>query len=173
MKSSLAYVALFLAACATTPNPPIIADIKFLSANKATVLDTIVSGDYSEDFEVLGYKIRFESNIEIAPKDTHPKISPFGKLEYFECGSERRPAQDSHLAARQYVPIEQSWLKILERNNGTFIYEAQLIERYTKNKNDLCAKVFVHDGNIRRKIWYPAFISNEILIHLPDNDSGF
>jgi len=165
---SSAFIALLLAACTTTPSPPIIADIKFLSANKATVLDTIVSGDYSEDFEVPGYKIRFESNVEIAPKDTHPKISPFSKLEYYECGSERRPAQDSHLAARNYMPIEHSWLKALEKkNNGTVIYQAQLIERYTKQKRDICAKIFVHDSNVRRKIWYPAFISNEIRINLP------
>ena len=168
MKSSLAYVALLLAACATTPNPPIIADINFLSANKATVLATIVSGDYAEDFEVPGYKIRFESNIEIAPKGTHPKINPFSKLEYYECGSERRPPHDSYLAARDYIAIEQSWLKILDiKNNGAVIYEAQLRETSTNNKNNLCAKVFVHDGHKRRKIRYPAFISNEILIKLP------
>jgi len=158
-----------LSACASTPTPPEEAVIRAISIEKGIAQETIISGDYSRDFDVPGYRIVFESEREIAPVAKFPKQNPFVNLEYYDCGSSRRYKPEHAYSARDYVWFEYSSATVIEEKpNGSFLYEAQLTESaQSKGNETICAKIFVHDGNIRRKVWQPVFVSNEIKLRIP------
>jgi len=163
------FAAAGVSACASTPNPPEVVTIQFLSIEKGIVQETIIGTNFSQDYDVPGYKIKFESDQEIAPKAKFPKQNPFVSLEYYDCESAQRYAQGHAHSARDYVMFEHSPATFIEaKPNGKFLYEAQLIEGgRSKDKENICAKIFVFDGNSRRKVWRPIFVSNEIKFSIP------
>lgn len=158
---SLFLTGLLLNGCASTPKPPVISKIEFLSLEPAIVQDWIVMGDYhSESFDVDGYKIRFKSAQKIAPENKESYIN----LDYYECDSLQKYKEGHVYSARDYVRFSHSLAKIVEqKTDGSILYEAQLIgELLQRVTLPICAKIFVHDGKINRKIWQPSYISNPI-----------
>ena len=156
------FLALNLQACATMAAPEI-ATINLVSINKATVIDAIVMGEHSEEFDAPGYKIVFESDREIAPQDNFSRDDVFVALHFYNCDSSERYEAGHAYSAFDYVIIQQSWADLIEsKPNGSFIYEAQFIEGNNEKNQSICSKIFVTDGNINRKIWQPIFVSNEM-----------
>jgi len=157
----LSLASLMFTGCVTTPEPPVISKIEFLSMEPAIVKDWIVMGDYhAESYDVDGYKISFKSNQEIAPKNE----GNFINLDYYECDSLER-YEDGHVySARDYMWFSNSMAKIIERKlDGSVIYEAELTGEILQRKTPpFCARIFVHDGNLNRKVWQPTYISNQI-----------
>ena len=152
---------LVLLGCTTAPKPPVISKITFLSMKPAIVEDWIVMGDYhAESFEVEGYKIQFKSAQEIAPENE----GNFINLDFYECDSSERYEDGNVYSARDYKSFSNSQAIIIERKaDGSLVYEAQLMsERLERVEPPICAKIFVLDGKINRKIWQPSYISNAI-----------
>jgi hypothetical protein len=159
------FLAVNIQACATMAAAPEIATINLVSINKATVLDMIIMGEHSEVFDVPGYKIIFGSDREMTPKDSV-------WLDYYDCSSSERYEDGHALSARDYVKFHQSWVKLIEsKPGGSFTYEAQFIEGQNEKNRDVCAKIFVFDGNIKRKVWQPVFISNEMKLDFSSQGS--
>lgn len=161
-------IAFALSACATVPEPPQILQITFISLEKGTVQNAIIDGDFSESFDEPGYILHFESNQEIWREDSN-RDGFFG-LDYFHCNSSNRYEVGGTYSAREYIKINSSpHSKIIERrSNGSILYEAQMFKTYdTPGTQPICAQVFVHDGNIKRKVWQPAIISNKMDLKFP------
>lgn len=152
---------LVLLGCTTASKPPVISKITFLSMKPAIVEDWIVMGDYhAESFEVEGYKIRFKSAQEIAPENE----GNFINLDFYECDSSERYEGGNVYSARDYKSFSNSQAIIIERkSDGSLVYEAELTsERLQREEPPICAKIFVLDDKINRKIWQPSYISNAI-----------
>ena len=156
-------ISVLLQACASTVRSPEIVNINLVTINKAIVQDTVFDGEFSQEFDVPGFRIIFESDREIAPKESYSKVHDFVFLDYYDCDSSLRYEPDHPYSARDYVKFHQSWAqRIGSKPNGSFIYQAQIIEEHSKKIQNVCAKIFVNDGNIKRKVWRPVFISNEM-----------
>ena len=157
------FVVVNLPACVSAPKAPEVVKINFVSTKKATVQNTIISGNYSREIDEPGYKVIFASNQEIAPKASFPIANNFVSLEYYNCDSDLRYEPGHVFSARDYVIIDSSIAEVIDsKPDGSFIYQAQLLDNYDKNIQNICAKIYVFDGNNNRKVWQTAFTSNEI-----------
>ena len=164
-----ALIVFILLACATVSEPPQIVQITFISLEKGTVQNAVIDGDFSEEFDEPGYILKFTSNQEI-PWREHPESGGFIGLDYFHCHSSNRYEVGHTYSARDYIKINGTpFSKIIERrSNGSILYEAQMFETYnTPGTQPICAQVFAHDGNIKRKVWLPVIISNKIELKFP------
>ena len=167
---TLIYVLITFAfsACTTVSEPPQILQITFISLEKGTVQNEIMDGNFSESFDEPGYILHFESNQEIWREGSNR--NGFFGLDYFHCNSSNRYESGHSYSARDYVKINSSpHSKVIERrSNGSILYETQMFKTYdTPSSQPICAQVFVHDGNIKRKVWQPAIISNKMELKFP------
>jgi len=156
----LLLASLLLTACVTSPKPPVRSNITFLSMEPAKVDQWIIMGDHDETYQVDGYKIRFKSEGKIAPSHT----GDFRNLDFYECNASQIYDEGDGHSAKDYVSFSSSFAELIDQKvDGSFIYEAQLAEEYLQQVTaPICAIIFVHDGNINRKIWRPNYISNPI-----------
>ena len=166
------FMAFFSTACASVTKPAETIQISFVSAETAILEGWIISGEYSENFDQAGYKIQLKTDREITLKGKYVSVS----FDFFQCDSRAadipyvfyRPSRHP-FADRDYRFTSSSNTTILKKqSDGSVLYEVELFGDSPLLKTPpICARLWVHDGNANRKIWHPRFVSNKVIVDLP------
>ncbi len=166
-----------LFACATTPPPsPEVTEISLVSIEPSFAYETIIgSGDFSEEFEVPGFLIRFKSTKKI--EDARSNTNSFWGVDYFICESTKAETDIGLYSTRnykriQFVTYETQYM--MQSDEGSHLYHYRIaqdavdnVARFHKD-SQICMSIYIPYEEKYKKTTQARIISNHLPIGLPD-----
>lgn len=165
-----------LTACATTPPPPEVTEISLISIEPSFAYETLIgSADYTEDFEVPGFLIRFKSTKKI--EDDRFKSNSFLGVDYFLCKALERESDVGLSSTRNYKRIIWATYEteyVMQSDEDSYLYQSRIaqdtvnnVARFHKN-SQICMAIYIPHEEKYKMATQAKVISNHLPIGLPD-----